>query len=404
MPEPTRHLRPGSAGFVALIAGIITMTAASIDMNLPAIPATAVDLGVEPEVAQLTVSFFFLGFALAQAVAGPLSDRFGRRPVLLWGMAGYLVATVGCLMAPSIEALLVMRALQGLFAASGPVLGRAVVRDLFEGPEMARIMSFTMAAFILAPMIAPSVGALLLGLGSWRWIFGFLLVYVALLLALTWRLFDESLARPDPAALRPSRIAQGWRIVLTSRPSLVYGAVTCFTMAMLLIYLATAAPLFMVTMGLSAGGFGVLFALVAACAAIGSLGNARLVRRFSLEAIVRFALLLTLAAILGGLAVQVLGLASPVTLGFVFGAFFLSFSLTVSNATTLALAPHGGMVGAASSVIGVVQSLAAAAISAAVGLAFDGTALPALLAMLVLVVLSLGALRLGGRARAAATA
>ena len=389
MRGPRYALRPGSAGFVALIAAIITMTAATIDMNLPAIPATAVALNVSVEAAQLTVPAFFVGLAVAQAFTGPLADRYGRRPILLVGVAGYVLATLGCLFAGSIETLLLARVLQGVFAAVGPVLGRTVVRDLFDGPAMARVMSYVMAAFILAPMVAPTIGATILEVGSWRWIFGFLLLYGGLVLAATHLFFAESLKRPDRGALRFARIAGTWAIVLRHPESLRYGAVAALAMTMLLTYLGTAAPLFMTAMGLSARGFGVLFALIAGCASIGSLANARLVHRFALPVLVRAASALALAAIAAGLLLALMGLATPWTLFPVFGVFFLCFTPIVTNATTLALAPHGDMAGAASSVIGTSQNLIGAPIAALAGLAFDGSVVPALAIMLGLAGLSL---------------
>jgi MFS transporter, DHA1 family, multidrug resistance protein len=171
-----RPIRPGSGAFIALIAALMAMTAMTIDINLPAIPVTAEALGASLTTTQLTVTIFFGGFAVGQLVWGPLSDRIGRKPGVLVGTAVYVVATVGCALAPSIEALLALRAVQGFGAGAGSVLSRAIIRDLFEGPQMARILSLALAAFITAPIVAPSIGAVILGFASWRWIFGFLAI------------------------------------------------------------------------------------------------------------------------------------------------------------------------------------------------------------------------------------
>ena len=179
-----RSATPGSGLFIALIAAMMTMTAMTIDINLPAIPATAADLGASLTTTQLSVTIFFGGFAVGQLVWGPLSDRRGRKPCLLIGTSIYVVATVGCALAPNIATLLSLRAVEGFGAGAGSILGRVIIRDLFEGPQMARMLSLVMAAFITAPIVAPTIGAAILGFASWRWIFVFLAVYGLVMLAL----------------------------------------------------------------------------------------------------------------------------------------------------------------------------------------------------------------------------
>jgi DHA1 family bicyclomycin/chloramphenicol resistance-like MFS transporter len=392
-------IRPGSLAFVLLMAALMSMSAMTIDINLPAIPATAHDLGAPTRLAQLTVTVFFVGFALGQAVYGPVSDRFGRKPVLLVGVVLFIASSLACALAPDIATLLAMRLVQGLGAGAGPVIGRAMIRDLFEGREMARIMSFSMAAFITAPIIAPSIGALVLSLASWRWIFLFLAVYGAVILALAGLLVTESLRRPDPQALRPRRIAGAWLAVLRHRESVRYGGVVTFGLTALIVYLANASPLFMSVYGLSAGEFGLVFAGIAVCSALGSLANARLVHRLPLRRAIGIGLGLGGLALALSLAAWLSGLDNAWSLLPGFAGFFFSFGLIVSNATTLALAPHGAIVGAASAALGVAQSLVSAGIASLVTAAFDGTPLPALAAMLLLLTASGGLLARAGRAQ-----
>lgn len=381
---PARGPAPGSATFVVLIAAVLTMSAMTIDINLPAIPATAAAFGTSTTRAQLSVSIFFIGFALGQAFFGPLADRYGRRPVLLAGIVGYLAATVACAVAPTIDSLLAARLVQGLAAASGPILGRAIIRDRFEGAEMARVMSLVLAAFITAPLVAPSIGALILGLGSWRWIFWFLAIYGAVLLVLVLTYLEESLPRPDPAALAPGRLVGAYRSVLGDPVSRRFGALVVLGLAMLLIYLVTGAPIFMVTYGLSPAAFGLVFALIAVCSAFGSLANTRLVRRFALEAITLWAFVAAALAMAGGLVLVALDQAMPWLLILPFGAFFFCFNIIVANATALAMRPHGDIAGAAASVLGVLQSLIPAGIATLVAVLDDGTPRPAMAAMLAL--------------------
>jgi MFS transporter, DHA1 family, multidrug resistance protein len=393
--SPNNRPKPGSPAFVILIAAILTMSAMTIDINLPAIPATAVAFDASATKAQLSVAVFFIGFALGQAFFGPASDRFGRKPVLMLGIVGYLAATVACALAVSIDGLLAARLAQGLAAASGPILGRAIVRDRFEGPEMARIMSFAFAAFMTAPLIAPSIGAVILGFASWRWIFWFLALYGVILLTFVVLFLDESLARPDPRSLEPARIVGAYRAVLRDPVSRRYGAAAIICISMLLAYLVSAAPIFMTTYGLSATAFGVFFAVVAVWSALGSLVNTRLVRRLPLETLIRGAFVGAAAAMVVGLLLVALDRAMPYILILPFGAFFFAFNIIAANATALAMRPHGAIAGAAASVLGVLQSLIPAGVAMVVAALGDGTPRPAMLVMLGLALLGLWVVRPG---------
>lgn len=357
-----------------LVAGLMTVSAMSTDINLPAIPVIAATFGAPVAAAQLTVTTFFVGFGLGQLFVGPLSDRFGRRPVMLGGLLLYVLATLGCTLATTLESLLLWRTLQGVLASAGPVLARAVIRDLFEGPRMARVLSLATAAFVVAPIVAPSIGALLLGLGGWRWIFAFLALYGALLALFARLWLGETLREPDPAALSPRRFLGSWVAVLRHPRSRRYGAVSVVNFVALVVYLTNSPGMFMGDYGLDAGAFGAVFALVATASATGSLTNARLVRRLPLARLVPAALaggaLATGAATLAAAS----GLASLWSLVALMAVAFFCFSTVMSNATALAMQPHGAMVGAASSVLGVLQTVIPAVVASLVAsLAGTGT-------------------------------
>jgi DHA1 family bicyclomycin/chloramphenicol resistance-like MFS transporter len=383
-----RPIKPGSLAFVLLMAALMTMSAMTIDINLPAIPATASDLGAPTSVLQLTVTIFFVGFAIGQAVYGSCSDRFGRRPLLIIGTALFIVSSLACALAQDAGTLLAMRLVQGLGAGSGPVLGRAMIRDLFRGSEMARVMSFAMAAFITAPIVAPSVGAIILTFASWRWIFVFLALYGCVILALALFVVEESLRQPDLHALRPGRIVGAWITALRDRESRIYGAISTLAISTLVVYLANASALFMDAYGLSASQFGLVFAGVAACSACGNLVNARLVRHRPLHRLVGIGIVLGALLLATSLAGWLLGVNRFWMLLPGFGGFFFCFGFMVSNATALALAPHGAIIGAASAAIGVLQAVIPAAIASLTAAAYDGTPLPTLAAMLGLVVIA----------------
>lgn len=383
-----RPIEPGSTVFILLMAGLMTMSAMTIDINLPAIPATAADLGAPTAQIGLTVTIFFVGFALGQAVYGPVSDRFGRRPVLIAGIVLFIAASVACAAAADAVTLLAMRLVQGLGAGAGPILGRAIIRDLFHGAQMAHVMSYAMAAFITAPILAPSIGAMILQAASWRWIFLFLAGYGLGLLIVATTLVRETLTRPDPTALQPSRVIAAWTVVLRHPDSRLFGAVGTLALSGLVVYLANASAVFMTTFGLTPGQFGGAFAAIALCAAIGNLINARLVRRLPLVRLIGLGLAVGAAALATSLGLWLVGDAGPWTMLPGFAGFFLAFGLIVSNSTTLALAPHGTIVGAAASALGVVQSVVPATIGSVVAAAYDGTPVPAVSAMLVVTLIA----------------
>ena len=179
-------LRPGSPAFTALLGALTAMTAFATDMSLPALPTLGIAFDAPPERVQLTLSLFVLGYGGGQLFYGPLSDRFGRRPMLLAGLAVYTLCGFACALAPDIEVLLLARLAQGLGGCVGPILGRAIVRDHWSGVRAAQTLSYVTFVFALAPMVAPLLGAALLERFGWRAIFLAFGVFGLLLLAWTW--------------------------------------------------------------------------------------------------------------------------------------------------------------------------------------------------------------------------
>ncbi len=332
---------------------------------------------------------FFLGFALGQAVWGPFSDRFGRRPALFAGMAVYIATTIGCALSPTIDTLLILRVAQGFGAGAGPVVGRAVIRDLFEGPAMARVMSLIMAVFILAPIVAPTIGAAFLTFTGWRGIFAFLALYGLAITAVGALMLKESLKRPDPQALRAHRLTGAFAAIFRNPDSRPPALVVILTYGTLTIYLATSAAIFMDGFGLSPEQFGLVFAAVAVSSAAGSLLNSRLVCFVPLARIMRDALILGVLATAVTLALTLYGVRGYWHLVVGFAAIFVCFGFVSSNGMTLALAPHGHIAGSAAAALGFSHTLVPAAIASLVAAAYDGTAVPALIGTLALFLASL---------------
>lgn len=207
-------LRQPTLGLTVLLAALATIGPFSIDTYLPAFPQIGVALQVDKLAIQQTLSIYLLTFSLMTLWHGALSDNFGRRPVILAGVAIYGLASLGCTLATSIEMLWVMRALQGLSAGAGMVVSRAMVRDLYAGPTAQRLMSHIAIMFAVAPAIAPMIGGWLLGLAGWRSSFAFLTAMALLLLGVCWRLLPESLAPEKRQTLSPGPLFRAYRRVL----------------------------------------------------------------------------------------------------------------------------------------------------------------------------------------------
>ena len=392
--EPVSGRRLGSRPLIALLAAFLTMTAMSIDMNLPAIPAIARGLDATLTASQLTVTLFFAGFAAGQLVWGPMSDRFGRRSGMLIGTALFVAASLGCALAPTIGWLLGLRVLQGFAAGAGSTLGRAIVRDLFTGPEMARVLSLVMTCFIMAPIIAPSIGALILGIAPWRAIFALLSLYGLLLLVLTVLFLDESLKVRNPDALQPVRLLRAFAAVFRNPASRAPAWTVVLVYSALDIYLATSPAVFMAGYGMTPGGFGLVFAGIAVFMAAGTLLNARLVRFMGLRPIM-------LRALVVGVGVTALTLLAaqahwggwwPLVPGL--GCFFVTFGMVAANGTTLSLEPHSAHAGAAVAALGFGQTIVPAIAASIAAAAFDGTPRPMLIGMLAAALSSLAVLGL----------
>jgi MFS transporter, DHA1 family, multidrug resistance protein len=398
-----RPITPGSGAFIALIAAMMTMTAMTIDINLPAIPVTAADLGASLTTTQLSVTAFFGGFAIGQLVWGPLSDRRGRKPCLLIGTVVYIVATLGCALAPDIASLLTLRAVEGFGAGAGSVLGRVIIRDLFDGPQMARMLSLALAAFITAPIVAPTIGALILAFASWRWIFLFLAVYGVVMLVLAGLFLEESLKVHHRQTIGPARLLRAFGDVFRDPGSRAWAIVVTLVFGTLTIYLTNSPAVLMQGYGLSPSGFGAAFAIVAVCSSIGNLLNSRLVRHLALARLIRLALLAATAMASLALGLALTGVGGVWSLVVVIGLFFVCFGLVAANGTTLALQPHAAMAGAAAAALGFSQTVVPSVVASAVALMYDGTAVPMLATILLLFALCL-AIAWHGRSSQAAPA
>lgn len=370
------HRPMGFPEFVIVIASIMALNPLAMDMMLPALPdiGSAFRIPVANHL-QLVLSIFLVGFGAGQFIMGPLSDRFGRRAVLLGGMTVYAVASVLAIAAPTFETLLLARALQGFGTAATRVIATSIVRDCYAGRKMASVMSLAMMVFIAVPVVAPSFGQAVLLVSQWRGIFVVLMAYG--LLALVWctlRL-PETLPPDQRRSLAPADVLAAFRQTVTHRQTIGYATAAGCVMGSLFAYVFSAQQVFTGVYHLG-HAFPLAFAAIAAGTAIAGFLNSRLVGRLGMRVISHGALSLYTAVAAVMLVTELLGML-PLALFMALSALMMfSFGMMVANFTALAMEPQGHIAGTASSLYGSITTLIGIAIGMVIGQSFDGTLMP----------------------------
>jgi MFS transporter, DHA1 family, multidrug resistance protein len=353
---------------VLILGSLIALGPLTIDMYLPALPALADDLRTTPSTVQLTLTGTLAGLALGQLLVGPLSDAFGRRRPLLAGIGLHVVASLLCMVAPSIAVLGVLRVFQGVGAASAAVVTMAVVRDLFTGRAAATLFSRLMLVLGVAPVLAPTLGGEVLRFTSWRGVFGVLAVLALVLLVIAALAVPETLPRARRRPLGLASTTRTYRTLLTDRTFVGLVLVAGLAMAGLFGYVAGSSFVFQQQFGLDQQQFALLFGAGAAFLIGGTQLNAALLRRFEPRQLLPFALLVGTAAgavLLPLVAFEVGGLVGVVV---PLWAVLFAVGLSLPNPPALALARHGAAAGTASSLLGAVQMGVGAVVSPLVGL------------------------------------
>jgi len=392
-----RRARRRHAELVVILATLSVITPLGIDMYLPALPDMAKFYGATDSDAQFTLSTYFLGFAIGQAFYGPIADRFGRIPPLYFGMGLYSIASLGCIFAPSIDALAGFRFLQALGGCAGSVLARAMVRDLFTGADAIRVFSRVLLVFGLGPILAPFIGGYMLYFFDWHGIFAVLtLAGIAALIVIFFRL-DET---RDPKHVRPLRIGSvvvGYWRLLTHRLFISYVLCGATMMAGTFAYIAGSPFVVEDLYGLSAQIFPWVFGINALGFIAASQVNLYAQRRWSTDRV------LFAALVFQGFAAVVLLVTGWTGWGGLWGIlvplfFWISTMGFVNpNTTALAMAPFAANAGAASALLGVMQFVLAALSSALVGWLEDGTAHPMVSVMALCSALSLAIQQIASR-------
>jgi DHA1 family bicyclomycin/chloramphenicol resistance-like MFS transporter len=389
----------GFVPFVCMIAAMMALGAMGIDSMLPNLPKIAHALGVSDENRQqLIVTAYMLGFGGAQIIYGSLSDRFGRRPVLLGGLGVYVAFSLIAALSRSFELLLAARLVQGIGAATTRVLPVSIVRDRYEGRDMARVMSLSAMVFMAAPVLAPMVGQTIALVASWRWVFATLGLAGAGVMTWAALSLPETLRPENRIPISPARIGGAFKAVLTTREAMGYCVAQALVFGGLLGFINSAQQIFADALH-AVNWFPITFAITASFLAMASLLNARLVVRVGMRALSHAALLGFIAVGAVHCAIALSGHETLVGFAALQALAMFTYGLTAGNFSAMAMEKMGHMAGAASSLQGFIIMVGASLIGFFIGQAFNGTVVPVELGYLACGVLSLAAVLFaeGGR-------
>jgi DHA1 family bicyclomycin/chloramphenicol resistance-like MFS transporter len=368
-------LPPNSRSLILLLGALTGLTALSIDMSLPSLPTLMAAFGTSADRAALTLSAFLIGYSLSQLFYGPMADRFGRRPPLLVGLALFTAGGIGCTFAGSIGELIAWRLVQGVGACAGPIIARAVVRDVYDRSRRVQVLSYLTVVMSVAPLLAPVIGGYLLTL-HWRAIFGLLALIGAAVLATTWRGLPESIPTRNRYATRPAELLRNLLDFSSRLVCIGFALLVCFVFCGLFSYISASPFVFIEVFGVRSDHFGYLFGLSAFALMTGALINTRLVPRVVPGTILKLgvglmllggaAILLCTALRIGGVA----GIVGPMLV------YVVGMALVMPNAIAAAMEPVPHMAGFASSLIGCLQTAGGGMLGYLLGRLYDRSAVP----------------------------
>jgi len=366
-------LDSGAPAMTVLLGALIAIAPLAMDIYLASMPSMTRALSTTPEQVQLTLSVYMYGWGAAQLAAGPLSDRFGRRPALIGGLALFVLASTVCAFAANIETLIAARGVQALSMATIAVVPRAVVRDLYGGDQAAHMLSLMGIVLGVAPILAPILGSHLHVWFGWQANFVFVALYGALLLAWVALRLPETLVERNRRATVPAVMLGNFARLLRSRRFVGYMLVGAFTMSGLFAFLAGSAFVFVAVLGQSEQGFGFLFGAVMLGNITGAAIGAKLVRAWGIDRMIaRASWLLVISGIaLAGMAWA--GVRSPLAIVVPMFFYMIALMTTMPQAQAGAMTPFPAIAGSASSLMLFVQFVVASSSALVVGLTFDGT-------------------------------
>jgi len=360
-------LRPGTFALTALLAALSAVGPLTTDMYLPSLPDIARHLDASTAQVQLTLSSYLIGFALGQILYGPVSDRHGRRPVLIGALVLYCLASLACALSSSIEMLIVARFVQGVGGSGGIVLARAVVRDIFTGVRAGREMSLIGSVTGLAPVLAPIAGGALQSAFGWRAIFITLVVAGLIGITIVWLTLQETLRERAAERVSPKSMLAAYRFVARHPAYLANLALATTSYAGLFAWISGASFVLQNLYGLNPFNFGITFAVGSAGYMAGAALSARLVVRFGTNRTLGIGAVALAAGGIGMVAAVAIGFSSAILVVLPVSVYLAGLGMVLPQAIVGAMAPFPERAGAASSLLGFVQQSVAALCGAIVG-------------------------------------
>jgi DHA1 family bicyclomycin/chloramphenicol resistance-like MFS transporter len=397
MHSPRKQAKLGNTELTVMMAAIMALNALAIDAMLPAFPNIAVGLGLSnTNQVQYVIGVYLLANGIGSLVHGPLSDRFGRRPILIWAISGYILSAFACSFATSFDMLIATRVMQGLCGAALGVLVTSIIRDQFEGDAMAKRMSTIFLVFMAVPIIAPLVGSGVLLFAGWRSIFDLMAFLAIGMLAWIMLRLPETLHPDDATPIALGPMTRAWRMVVTHRTANSYLMAGGIAHGALFGYLNSSQQIFGEAFGVP-DFFPIGFAIVAIGIACANFTNARIVERFGARRVSQSALV---AFITLGMLQLLAAILAPQSLPL----FLLLITLNMamigfvgSNFSSIAMQPFGAVAGSASSFQNFVRTILSAAIGAWIGQQFSGSLVPVAAGFLICGLIALALVAFGER-------
>lgn len=359
--------------FLIILLGILAALGPfSIDMYLPGFSKIASDLGTDEQHVAFTLTSYFIGIALGQLLYGPVVDKYGRKKPLLFGLFIYIVAALGCAFSQTIDTMITMRFLQALGGCVGMVASTAIISDVYEKDRMAKAFSLIMLVMGVAPLIAPSIGSILLEKADWSYIFIFLAIFATLVSALIYFFLPETSRFKNPDKLRIKKVSQNYLAVFKNRTFLLYTVTGSLSMAILFAYITSASFVFQTFYGLDKATFSIIFAINAGGLILGSSLNGLITKKIYFLKISAIAtkVLLVVAAVVLGTLLFVPGIDYRFLVAAIFSILFLTGFIN-PNVMAASLSPFKQNAGVASALGGALRMGAGALVAAAIG-AFQG--------------------------------
>jgi len=350
--------------FMAIILGLLaTLGPVGQDMYIPSIPKIAEGLGTTTNLVVLSVSAVLFGNGIGQIVHGPLSDRFGRKPVIIGVLVLFTVSSGAAMWATSIEVLIVLRFFQGLAQSGGRILAAAVARDIFERERLGKMMSDIMFVTAIGTVIAPAAGGLIAEHLPWQASMGIMSAFGVIVILLFLFGYKESDGEPNPEALNPAILASNMKAIVVNKVFLVNTLCAAFMLSGFIVFLSISASVLIEGFGVRGDTYGFLFSGISACFLLGTFFSGRLVTRLGLVSMIGWGVL---AGVIGGVSMAGLamaGIKETVAVVIPMGIYIFGLAFVLPQATAGALTPFPEMAGTASSLSGFIQNMLGAAVS-----------------------------------------